>query len=80
MGIKISEGRIRSLIYKGVLPKNKDEKLIINLNNAFTRIHNATHTFELLPNEIMDMLKFVYKDIVNEKRLKFEKFESVSLK
>ena len=75
LGLKISEGRIRSLVYKGVLPKNKNEKLVINLYNAFTRIHNATHTFELLPNEIMDMLKFVYKDIVNEKRLKFEKFE-----
>jgi len=77
LGIKISEGRIRSLIYKGVLPKNKDEKLIINLNNAFTRIHNATHTFELLPNEIMDMMKFIYKDVVNEKRLQFQKFDRV---
>ena len=34
LGVKISEGRIRSLIYKGVLPKNKDEKLIIMKSNA----------------------------------------------
>ena len=80
LGLKISEGRIRSLIYKGVLPKNKNERLVINLNNAFNRIHNATHTFELLPNEIMDMMKFIYKDIVNEKRVQFQKFERVSKK
>lgn len=77
-GLKVSDGRIKSLIYKGVLPKNKDEKLIINLNQAFTKIHKETSTFELLTNEIFDMLKFIYKDVVNESKLQFNKMEKTT--
>lgn len=73
--LRVSDGRIKSLIYKGVLPKNKDEKLIINLNFAFTKIHKETSTFELLPNEILDMLKFIYKDVVSDSKLQFNKVE-----
>jgi hypothetical protein len=73
--LKVSEGRIKSLIYKGVLPKNKDEKLILNLNSAFDKIHNETDTFELLPNEIQDMLKFIFKDVVSDKKLQFARTE-----
>ena len=77
-GLKVSDGRIKSLIYKGVLPKNKDEKLVINLNIAFTKIHKETSTFELLTNEIFDMLKFIYKDVVADSKLQFLKMEKDS--
>ncbi len=73
--VSINEGRLKSLIYKGVLPKNKDEKLIINLNNAFTKVHNETSTFELLPTEIYDMLHFIYNDVISSKRLQFNKVQ-----
>lgn len=79
-GMKVSDGRIKSLIYKGVLPKNKEEKLILNLNIAFTKIHKETSTFELLPNEILDMLKFIYKDVVSESKTQFAKVEKNSKK
>jgi len=78
--LKVSDGRIKSLIYKGVLPKNKDEKLILNLNTAFTKIHKETSTFELLPNEIYDMLKFIYKDVISDSKLQFQKMEKSTKK
>lgn len=79
-GLKVSDGRIKSLIYKGVLPKNKDEKLVINLNLAFTKIHKETSTFELLTNEVFDMLKFIYKDVLSDNKLQFAKVEKSSKK
>lgn len=80
LGLKVSEGRIKSLIFKGVLPKSKDEKLILNLNLAFNKIHKETSTFHLLPNEVYDMLNFVYKDVVNENKLAFNKTEKKTKK
>jgi len=79
-GLKVSEGRIKSLIYKNVLPKNKEEQLILNLNVAFTKIHKETASFELLPNEIFDMLKFIYKDVVSDSKLQFNKTEKTNSK
>ena len=79
-GLKVSDGRIKSLIYKGVLPKNKDEILINNLFASFSKIHSETSTFELLTNEIFDMLRFVYNDVVNPKKLQFNKIEKSSSK
>lgn len=78
--ISIAEGRIKSLIYKGVLPKNKEERLVINLYNAFSKIHNETSTFDLLPNEIFDMLHFIYSEVISDKRLQFNKVQKTQKK
>jgi len=71
--IGVSDARLKSLIYKDVLPKNKDERFVLNLKNVFTKIHNENSTFELLPNEIFDLLKFLYKDILSDTKLQFRK-------
>lgn len=76
--LSISESRLKSLIYKEILPKNKDEKLVLQLKQAFIKIHNETSTFELHTNEIFDLLKFLYKDSVNDKKLQFVKNERKS--
>ncbi len=78
--LNVSNGRMKSLIYKGVLPKNKEEIFILNLNTAFTKIQQETVTFELLPNEIFDMLKFIYNDVITDKKLQFNKVERNSKK
>lgn len=75
LNLQVSEGRIKSLIYKGVLPKNKSETLILNLYETFTKIHKETHTFDLHTNEVFDMINFVYHNVVNEKKIQFKKFE-----
>lgn len=73
--LSISESRLKSLIYKDIIPKNKDEKLVLQLKLAFIKIHNETSTFEIHTNEIFDLLRFLYKDIVNDKKLQFMKIE-----
>lgn len=74
-GLKITDARYKSLIYKDILPKNKEEKLILNLKKAFTRIHQDTDTFYLLTSEIQDLLKFLYKDIISVNKMSFRKFD-----
>ena len=69
----VTDARLKSLIYKDVMPKNKDERFVLNLKKAFTKIHKENSTFELLPNEVFDLLKFLYKDILPDSRLQFKK-------
>ncbi len=71
--INVTNARLKSLIYKDVLPKNKDERFVLNLKNAFAKIHDENSTFELLPNEIFDLLKFLYKNILSDSKLQFRK-------
>ncbi len=78
--ISVSDARMKSLIYKDVLPKNKDERFILNLKNAFSKIHSENSTFELLTNEVFDLLKFLYKDILPDNKILFRKVAKKSNK
>ncbi len=78
--LNVSETRLKSLIYKDILPKNKDEKFILNLKKVFIKIHKETSTFELMTNEVFDLLNFLYKDVLNENKLGFKKTEKKSNK
>lgn len=71
----VKETRLKSLIYKEVLPKNKEEQLVLNLKNAFIKIHKETDTFELFTNEVFDLLVFLYSGVIHESRVQFDKSE-----
>lgn len=73
--IKVTDSRFKSLIYKGVKPKNKEEKLVLNIFNAFTKIHDESSTFELLVSEVQDLMKFLYGDMLPATKLQFRKIE-----
>ncbi len=73
--VNVTDARFKSLIYKNVKPKNKDEKLIINLKNAFTKIHSETISFELLVTEVQDLIRFLYNDILTANKMQFRKIE-----
>lgn len=73
--LNVKETRLKSLIYKEVLPKNREEQLILNLKNAFIKIHKETNTFELFTNEIFDLLLFLYNDVIHDSKLQFAKNE-----
>ena len=73
--IKVTDSRFKSLIYKGVKTKNKEEKLIVNVFNAFTKIHEESSTFELLVSEVQDLLKFLYGDMLTGSKMQFRKIE-----
>ncbi|MBU1019980.1 MAG: hypothetical protein KJ847_02095 [Firmicutes bacterium] len=75
LGLNISETRLKSLIHKEVLPKNKDEKFILNLKKAFTKMHKETSSFELLTTEVFDLLRFLYKDVLTDSKVAFQKVE-----
>lgn len=74
--IKISDSRFKSVIYKGVKTKNKDELIVQNIYNAFTKIHDETSSFELLVSEVQDLLKFIFGDILTPQKLQYRKFKS----
>jgi len=78
--LNISDSRLKSLVFKDVMAKNKEEHLIMNLKTAFTKIHSQTSTFELLTTEVFDLLKFLYKDILPDTRLQFQKYERKNVK
>ncbi len=78
--LNISDSRLKSLVYKDIMAKNKDEHLIINIKTAFTKIHKQTSTFELLTNEVFDLYKFLYKDILHDTKLQFHKVEKKNAK
>ena len=73
--IKVTDARFKSLIYKDVKPKNKEERLVLNLRNAFTKIHDESSHFELLVSEVQDLLRFLYGDIISPNKLQFRKFD-----
>jgi len=76
----VSEHRLMMLIERDVAPKNKEEQLVLNVKKAFEKIHKESDTFELLTNEIYDLLNFLYKDLVPEQKLQFEKVKKNSKK
>jgi hypothetical protein len=76
--IDISDSRFKSLIYKGVKPKNKTEILVQNIYNAFTKIHDETSTFELLVSEVQDLLRFVFGDMLSQPKQQFRKIKNDS--
>ncbi len=80
LGLNVSETRIKSLIYKDVLPKNRDEKFILNLKIVFTKIHKETSTFALITNEVLDLLKILYTDVLNDNKIGFKKGDKKSNK
>lgn len=76
--VKVTDARFKSLIYKGVKPKNKEERLVMNVFNAFTKIHEDADSFELLISEIQDLARFLYADLVSSQTLQFRKFKPSS--
>lgn len=71
--VDVTDARFKSLIFKNVKPKNKQEKLVQNLKNAFTKIHQDTSSFELLVTEVQDLMKFLYNDIITPTKMQFRK-------
>ncbi|MFP4287276.1 MAG: hypothetical protein ACLFRI_06205 [Candidatus Izemoplasmataceae bacterium] len=75
LNLKIKDSRYKSLLTKDVQAKTKDEQLLKNIVKAFEKIHKSTDTFSLYVSEIYDLLKFIYKDVDDEKTLYYAKTE-----
>ncbi|PAT01207.1 hypothetical protein CI105_07605, partial [Candidatus Izimaplasma bacterium ZiA1] len=55
---------------------NKTEQFIVNLKQAIIKIHLETDTFELFTNEIYDLYRFLYKNVLSDSKLQFRKMEN----
>jgi hypothetical protein len=73
--LNVTDARFKSLVFKGVKPKNKEERLLIRVNQAFTKIHDDVSEFELLVSEVQDLLKFVYGEFLSQSKMQFRKLE-----
>jgi len=78
--LNVSDSRLKSLVYKDIMAKNKEEQLVMNIKAAFIKVHGHASTFDLLTNEVFDLLKFLYKDIVADQKIQFKKYEKKNVK
>jgi Fic family protein len=73
--VTISDTRFKNLVDKDVKPKNRVEQMIKNLHNAFTKIHAESAHFELFATEAQDLLKYLYGDMLSQKKMQFRKLK-----
>ncbi len=73
--LELPESRFRGILSKGVQAKNKTERFVRNVKQAFTKIHQETETFMLNSTEIFDMLRFLYREVEPASHLQFAKTE-----
>lgn len=67
MELNIKDERIMLLAKKEVQPKNNSEKIVLNLKKVFNLILFNIEHFELLPNEIQDLVNLMFQDIAKFK-------------
>ncbi len=63
IGFKISENRLKILSNKNIIPKNKQEKTVLNLKKTFKNIFMNYKSFEFTTNEYQSIHKVVFHDL-----------------
>lgn len=72
----LTESRIKLLAKKAIVPKNKNEVFLNNLKKVITQINLKADDFELIENEIKEMVKILSK---NTYKISFEKQSNSSI-
>ncbi|XMB87318.1 hypothetical protein RJG79_05830 [Mycoplasmatota bacterium WC44] len=70
--LNITEGRLRALSTKEIMPKNNSEKTILNLKQALKNIFDNYESFEFSTNEIQSIHSHIFKSIANVRFAKTE--------
>lgn len=73
--LSIKEDRLKALLIKDLKPRSHDEKIFIKLKHAFVTIHENIATFELIANEIVSLIQFIYGDVAKASDLSFGRME-----
>lgn len=63
LGLDVKDTRIKLLLRKDSLPKNKDEQVFVNLKNIFKLIQEKGDDIELTTNEFLHLAYRIYKDV-----------------
>lgn len=73
LGLKIKEDRLKSIILKGIKPHTHDEKVLSKIKEAMIVMHEDIASFELIANEIVSLLQFIYGEIAAAPELSFDR-------
>jgi len=65
MDLKVSEARIRTLIEKGVMPKNNSEKTVINIGQVMKNVFANFDSFEFTTNEVQSIHSHLFRHIAD---------------
>lgn len=76
--LSIKEERLKALLIKDLKPRSHDEKVLIKLKHAFVTIHENIASFELIANEIVSLIQFIYGDIAKATDLAFGRIHAES--
>lgn len=60
--LDVTDSRVRLISKREVVPKNKEEQLLINFKNVINKIHKGYKHFELLANETQELSKIISKN------------------
>lgn len=75
LGLKIKEERLKSIILRGIKPQTHDEKVLTKIKEAMILMHQNIESFELIANEIVSLLQFIYGDIATANELTFDRLK-----
>ena len=75
LDLSVKEERLKALILKDLKPKSHDEIILTKLKHALVRIHENIESFELIANEIVSLMQFIYGDVASAEDLAFDRME-----
>ena len=75
LGLKIKEERLKSIILKGIKPQTHDEKVLTQIKSAMVVMHQDIESFELIANEIVSLLHYIYGEIAPPSDLTFDRLK-----
>lgn len=73
--LSIKEDRLKALILKDLKPQTHDEMVLSRLKHALVRIHENIEEFELIANEIVSLIQFIYGDVAKASDLAFDRMD-----
>lgn len=62
LDLKMTDARIKLFAKKPMSARTKDEFLLLNLKNALNQLHKRPESFELLVNEVANLIKLLSKN------------------
>lgn len=74
--IPLTESRMKLLVKKNIVPKNKDEQLLVNIRRIMERLQKGIEQFEPIINDCHEMVKSLFfnvKDVMFVSRTKVDR-------
>ena len=76
LNLNISDSRKKQLLEKNNEPKNKEEKILINLKNTLKIINKDVINFKLNASELINYVNMIYNDKIKYNETEFNEVEN----